>query len=111
LTLPASSSIEPRFAAAHPFSEGLAAVRDEAGRTGYITRDGSWAVEPLWLEEAHPFAAGRARVKLNGHYGFLDATGRFVVPPRYLRAGDFHEGLAAVALPTRPKTGRAVIQE
>ncbi len=95
--------IEARFAAAHPFSEGLAAVRDEAGRTGYIMRDGAWAVEPLWLEEAHPFTAGRARVKLNGHYGFLGATGSFAVPPRYLSAGDFHEGLAAVALPTRPK--------
>jgi hypothetical protein len=91
--------VEPRFAAAGPFHEGFAAVRDEAGRTGYIRPDGTWAIEPLWFEEAHPFAAGRARVRLNGHYGFLDATGRFAIPPRYLRADDFREGLAATALP------------
>ena len=103
--------IEPRFAVAHPFSEGLAAVQDEAGRTGYLTPDGAWAVEPRWLEEAHPFAAGHARVKLNGHYGFLDATGRLAVPPRYLAASDFHEGLAAVALPVRPHAGDGVMSE
>jgi hypothetical protein len=103
--------IEPRFTVAHPFSEGLAAVRDEAGRTGYIRRDGSWAVEPLWLEEAHPFAAGRARVKLNGHYGFLDATGQFIIPPKYLRADDFREGLAATALPASSGAGTKITSE
>jgi hypothetical protein len=98
--------VEPRFAAAGPFHEGFAAVRDEAGRTGYIRPDGTWAIEPLWFEEAHPFAAGRARVRLNGHYGFLDATGLFAIPPRYLRADDFHEGLAATALPVRETPGK-----
>jgi hypothetical protein len=95
--------VEPRFAVAGPFHEGCAAVRDQAGRTGYIRPDGAWAVEPLWLEEAHPFADGRARVKLNGLYGFLEATGRFIVAPRYLRADDFHEGRAAAALPAPPR--------
>ena len=100
---PGNLVVEPRFAMAGPFSEGLAAVRDEAGRTGYIKPDGTWAVEPLWLEEAHPFAAGRARVKLNGRFGYLDATGRFVIPPQYLRADDFREGLAVTAIPAPSK--------
>jgi hypothetical protein len=97
--------IEPQFAAAGPFHEDYAVVRDDAGRTGYVRLDGTWAIEPLWLEEAHPFSAGRARVRLNGQYGFLDTTGRFAIPPRYLRADDFHEGLAATALPAPPKSG------
>jgi len=79
-------------------------VRDDAGRTGYVRFDGTWAIEPLWLEEARPFSAGRARVKLDGQDGLLDSTGRFAVPPRYLRADDIHEGLAATALPAPPKS-------
>jgi hypothetical protein len=97
--------IEPRFAEAGPFDEGFAIVRDDAGRTGYVRLDGTWVIDPLWLEEANPFSAGRARVRLNGQYGFLDTTGRFAIPPRYLRAGDFHEGLAATALPAPPESG------
>ena len=97
--------IEPQFATADPFHEGHAVVRDDAGRTGYVRLDGNMAIDPLWLEEAHPFSAGRARVRLNGQYGFLDTTGRFAIPPRYLRADDFHEGLAATALPAPPESG------
>jgi hypothetical protein len=97
--------IEPQFAAAGPFHEGHAIVRDDAGRTGYVRLDGTLAIEPLWLEEAYPFSAGRARVRLNGQYGFLDTTGRFAIPPRFLRADDFHEGLAATALPAPLESG------
>ena len=97
--------IEPQFAAAGPFHEGCAIVRDDAGRTGYVRLDGTWAIEPLWLQEAYPVSAGRARVRLNGQYGFLDTTGLFVIPPRYLRADDFHEGLAATALPASRESG------
>ncbi len=78
-------------------------MRDEVGRTGYIKPDGTWAVEPLWLEESHSFAGGRARVKLNNHFGYMDATDRFVVPPKYLRADDFREGLAVTGIPTPSK--------
>jgi hypothetical protein len=95
--------IEPQFATGGPFHEGYAMVRDDAGRTGYVRLDGTWAIEPLWLQEAYPFSAGRARVRLNGQYGFLDRTGRFAIPPRYLRADDFHEGLAATALAAPPR--------
>jgi hypothetical protein len=93
--------VEPRFAHAERFSEGLAGVRDAAGRSGYITPSGDWAIQPMWLEEAHPFANGLALVKLNGRWGYLDRQGRFAIPPRYLRAGSFAEGLAvtAVAVP------------
>jgi hypothetical protein len=95
--------IEPRFAAAEPFHEGYAIVRDDAGRTGYVRLDGTWAIEPLWLEEAYPVSSGRARVRVNGLYGFLDTSGNFVIRPRYLRADDFSDGLAATALPAPPR--------
>ncbi len=94
---------EIRFAQAGPFSEGLAAVRDHAGRTGFVKPDGTWAVEPLWLEDARPFKGNRALIKLNNRFGYLDPEGGFVIPPRFLRAESFSEGLAvtAVAAPHR----------
>lgn len=94
-----------RFAAAGPFSEGLAAVRDRAGRTGFIKPDGTWAIEPLWLEDARPFQGGRALVKLNGRFGYLDPAGRFAVPPRYVRAESFSEGLAVIAVAAPRRRG------
>ncbi len=96
---------EIRFAQAGPFGEGLAAVRDHAGRTGFIKPDGTWAIEPLWLEDARPFKRNRALIKLNNRFGYLDPEGRFVIPPRFLRAESFSEGLAvtAVAGPHRAK--------
>jgi nickel-dependent lactate racemase len=37
-------------------------------------------------------------VKLNGKYGFIDKTGKEIVPPKYDDAWDFQEGLARVKL-------------
>jgi hypothetical protein len=51
---------------------------------------------------------GRALVKLNGRFGYPDRTGQFAIPPRYLWAESFSEGLAvtAVAGPPRKKKVR-----
>jgi len=40
-----------------------------------------------------------ARVEVNGVYGFVDRSGRIAIKPRFIRAGDFSEGLALVQLP------------
>lgn len=90
--------VGPGFAAVQSFSEGLAGVRDVAGRWGYVTPTGERAVPPAWFEEAGPFAGGRALVKLNGRWGYLNRGGRFAIPPRYVRAEPFSEGLAATAV-------------
>jgi hypothetical protein len=37
-------------------------------------------------------------VKLNGKVGFIDKTGKVIVPPKYDDAEDFKEGLAWVKL-------------
>jgi len=39
-----------------------------------------------------------ARVKLNGKWGFIDKTGKEIVPPKYDYAWDFQESLARVKL-------------
>jgi hypothetical protein len=42
------------------------------------------------------FDEGLAAVKLNSKWGFIDKTGREVIPRKYDEAHDFSEGLAAV---------------
>ena len=51
------------------------------------------------------FSEGLAQVQTSGYEGpytgFVDKTGRFAIPPSFHGAGDFSEGLAAVAVGTK----------
>jgi hypothetical protein len=49
-------------------------------------------------DDADDFKEGLARVKLNGKWGFIDKTGKEIVPPKYDYAWDFQESLARVKL-------------
>jgi WG containing repeat len=60
--------IEPQFAKANDFSEGLAAA---------------WESVPEWM---FPVA------------GFIDASGKWVIKPQFSKAGSFHEGYATAQL-------------
>ena len=46
----------------------------------------------------HPesFYDGRAIVKVKEKYGFIDTTGKIVIPPKFVRAERFSEGMAMV---------------
>lgn len=90
-----------RFQDARVFSEGLAAVQDEAtGRWGYIAPNGDWVIEPQF-EAAYDFSEGLAAVRNSdsSDYGFIDKTGEWAInpqfkPPSYLVSGyGFSEGL------------------
>ncbi len=70
------------------------------GKHGYLdTTSGEVVIEPQY-DYAHSFRDGLARVskRINGEYceGFIDITGRAVVPLSGFHAQDFHEGLAAM---------------
>lgn len=41
-------------------------------------------------------------------YGYKDSEGNVVIPPRFLKAGDFHENAALVILPENPKVLRVI---
>ncbi len=91
--------ISPRFDAAEPFSEGLAAVR--LGPTlGYADATGRIVVVPAFAPAgrgAHrPFSNGRAVVRDGPMVGFIDRSGALAIPARFDWADDFSEGLAAV---------------
>lgn len=115
--------IAARFDAARPFVDGLAqvGVLDEelpelGGRPnikwGYVDESGRVVVELRYavlrgfhgnlaaaavLDTGRPQspAPGRGR-SANLRWGYLDRGGRVIVPFRFLDAGDFAEGLAAV---------------
>lgn len=115
-------AIPPVYDWAQAFSEGLAwVIRD--GRRLIVNKSGSEITpEPLPVGdymEVHPFQHGRARVsivdfrdgigfkfgalayhhdedKYAGIWGYVDTAGKIVVPPQYIFAEDFCDGLAVV---------------
>jgi hypothetical protein len=95
-----------RFQAAGAFSGGVAPVL--AGKKwGLIDRRGAFVLEPVldeieqctevWWNRTACFSGGLMAAKLGELWGYLDRAGRWVIAPRFVQAGRFSEGLAAVA--------------
>ncbi len=93
-----------------PYHEGLAVVIKHLpdsywgvpqNRFGYINAAGQ-RITNVRYSDARPFAEGRAFVRLADvnaampKGGFIDATGREVIPPLYFDAGQFYNGLCLV---------------
>ncbi|HEX3253432.1 MAG TPA: WG repeat-containing protein [Pyrinomonadaceae bacterium] len=100
--------IEPRFAFADDFSEGLAVVQVD-GKWGYIDTSGRIVIEPKY-SVARKFSEGLARVQASGEaysygglWGFINRSGQFVIAAQLGElegvsedAYDFHDGLAMI---------------
>ena len=77
-----------RYRDTRPFSEGLAAVKDDTNRYGYIDKTGAQVV-PCAYTEAREFSNGYAAVQKNHgaivrpDWGFVDRTGTEVIKPRF----------------------------
>jgi hypothetical protein len=73
-------------------------------RMGYVNRRGKTVIEPafvpgLWPDVAFREGLKQARVKRGGKDGYIDRTGRFVIPPQFDDAHDFlGNGLALVQM-------------
>ncbi|MDX9783605.1 MAG: WG repeat-containing protein, partial [Spirochaetia bacterium] len=84
---------------ARPFSEGLAAVKDEKGwqfidDTGLVAFDGVYV-------RALSFSQGLAAVRIGDRWGYIDRTGQIAIPAIYLDANSFmSQGIAQVKLPS-----------
>ena len=67
----------------------------------------------VYYKDYYRFSNGLAIVALNGKYGFIDETGREVIPCKYDGARTFSEGLARVLLKNKygyiDTTGKEVI--
>ncbi len=63
---------------------------------GYVAPSGTLALD-VNAQDGRLFHEGLAAVKQNGLYGYLDKTGKVVIPCRYAWAGDFSGGRAVVS--------------
>jgi hypothetical protein len=123
-----TDTLSDEYVPSGPFSEGLAQVGikvfSQAGysRFGFVNKKGKVLFKlPERMHAEGPFQNGRAlvfeektervRVRMGdgeiitqgvdvSAYGYIDKTGRVVIPTRFSEAEDFYEGLAVV------KTGK-----
>lgn len=93
--------ISPRFEEASQFTEGLAKV-DMGGDLGFIDKQGKVIIKTgPGFYQFEPFSQGRAVFSGSGgrheaKRGFMDKTGKVVIPAQFANAASFSEGLAAV---------------
>ncbi len=82
------------------FSEGIVLVKSNLHMI-YLDRTGHRLPTPPLDDNyyGHSFHEGLAAVQIKDKWGFMDKRGRLVIPPQFIEAGDFSEGLAAVELP------------
>lgn len=89
-------SIQPIYAKASNFSEGLARV-NVGKASGYINTKGELVI-PYRYSSTSDFSEGMAAVMLafGGKYGYIDTTGKLRITPRYDHATPFSNGAAVV---------------
>lgn len=89
-------SIQPIYAKAYNFSEGLARV-NVGKAAGYINTEGELVI-PYRYSSTSDFSEGMAAVMLayGGKYGYIDTTGKLRITPRYDHAMPFSNGAAVV---------------
>lgn len=84
------------------FTIGLCPVVDSDGFMRYIDKEGNTAFEmkkvgSKKVTTAYAFYNGRALIKLeNDKYGYIDQTGKVVIPCKYINAWSFNDGVALV---------------
>jgi hypothetical protein len=93
--------IPPRFDNAEDFFEGVARVNIN-GQWAFIDENGSVLFRLPNYTLAWSFDDGLAMVEIkrpdevDGHRGYIDHTGKLVIPLRFRSGSEFSEGLAAV---------------
>jgi hypothetical protein len=107
--------IPARFHAATEFNNGVAIVMPAPQKGEIIDVTGQTVGSLALFKSIQPFSDGMAAVLQDeSHHGFVDATGKLVIPTKFSAAANFSEGLAAVADPTGKwgwidKSGKYVI--
>ncbi len=76
----------------------LVPVYSSTGYYGFNDAKSGEIVIPLKFDYADSFYDGRAKVLIDGRFGFIDKKGELVVKPTYEEAHHFNEGLAAVGI-------------
>ena len=112
---------EPRFFYVLPFSEGLAFVKYYENTKevhGYVDHSGAVVlklaidIEGVFNDSSFSDGLALVKVKDKGYnqykYGYIDKTGKFVIPPQFASAEPFYAGMALVEF---KDSGRAYIDK
>jgi hypothetical protein len=97
------------------FSGGLALVGFDGVKMAYVDKTMRVVFQMRDGEYGGQFSEGLATIRMGvrGKFGYMDRTGRVVIPPIYDEAREFSEGLALVSQEGRygfiDKTGKVVI--
>lgn len=83
------------YKSANSFSEGLAFVVTSSYERGYIDREGNLVINTAGYFYEGSFSEGRASVKKDDTYGFIDKQGELVIPCIYDAASHFSDGLSS----------------
>ncbi|WP_326992686.1 WG repeat-containing protein [Chitinophaga sp. 212800010-3] len=79
------------------YNNGLLLVKDKAQNFSFIDNKGRKVINLPGYDKVEPFADGLASVRnKNGDYGFVDVTGKLVIPCIYKQANSFNLGIAMV---------------
>lgn len=70
-------SAGPRYKDVRPYSEGLAPVKANNDRWGYINENHQWVIPPRF-DEAREFKDGKAAVRMNRRWGFINKQGEWL---------------------------------
>ena len=108
-------AIKPQFGMPLQFSEGLVEGYGEKDNVlniplGYVDKNGNYVIhldeQGFEIEFLVGFSEGLARVSMRpkhgdgsvgpSKYGYIDHSGKWVIPRAFAATEDFHEGLAAV---------------
>ncbi len=87
--------IEPQSIDGGPFHQGLAAVRSAEGAY-FINKTGQRVFSTDKVERFGNFSEGLAPAMVDGLFGFVDRTGKMVIPPQWQTVGDFTQGVCRV---------------
>jgi hypothetical protein len=95
--------IWPRFDEVVPFCEGLAAVRIEGrDQWGFIDKTGRMVIAPTLDLVVKKFSEGLLCVLFDRKFGYVNTSGRTVIPPCFDDARPFRSGVAAVEIDGKP---------
>lgn len=89
--------VQGEYSEVNDFSDGLARVKDTKGVTHYLNEDGIKALTLKDYADAGNFCEGKAWVRKNGKYGYVNTKGSLVVDTLFSYASDFNSQLAYVA--------------
>jgi hypothetical protein len=75
--------IAPRFDTAHSFHGGFSLVEISNVRRGWINKTGEFLPMPDEVEDFGMLSEGLIAVKIQGKWGFIDTSGKLVIPAQF----------------------------